>query len=118
MDKSKQVGFFIAKKEAVMKNIMILLIVSLLCIVPKISNSCTTFCLDKGGHLVFGKNFGWIQNDGLVFVNKRGVLKIARSEITLDDEQKLTKSEKVLYKRLFNILKVWRNFFLTDNENF
>jgi len=46
------------------------------------------------------------------------VLKIARSEITLDDEQKLTKSEKVLYKRLFNILKVWRNFFLTDNENF
>ena len=52
---------------------------ALLCIAPKTSNSCTTFCLDKGGNLVFGKNFGWIQNDGLVFVNKRGVLKTARS---------------------------------------
>jgi choloylglycine hydrolase len=63
-----------------MKNIIILLMGALLCIAPKTSNSCTTFCLDKGGHLVFGKNFGWIQNDGLVFVNKRGVVKTARSD--------------------------------------
>ncbi len=66
-------------REEAMKNIIILLIGSLLCSAPKISSSCTTFCLDKGGHLVFGKNFGWIQNDGLVFVNKRGVVKTARS---------------------------------------
>ena len=63
-----------------MKNRIILLVVFFLCIVPKIGHSCTTFCLDKGGHLIFGKNFGWIQNDGLVFVNKRGVLKTARSD--------------------------------------
>ena len=63
-----------------MKNIIILFIVCFLSIVPEISHSCTTFCLDKGGHLIFGKNFGWIQNDGLVFVNKRGVIKTARSD--------------------------------------
>ncbi|MFX1356512.1 MAG: hypothetical protein ACFFA8_04435 [Promethearchaeota archaeon] len=44
------------------------------------------------------------------------VLKLAKSDLTLDDERKLTKSEKVLYARLFNIIKVWRNFFLGDNE--
>jgi len=68
-----------------MKNIIILLIVSLLCSAPKIGHSCTTFCLDKGGHLVFGKNLGWIQNDGLVFVNKRGVLKTAMSDGKVDN---------------------------------
>jgi choloylglycine hydrolase len=51
----------------------------LIALIPQTSHSCTTFCLDKGGNLVFGKNFGWIQNDGLVFVNKRGVLKTAKS---------------------------------------
>ena len=45
--------------------------------IPQVSQPCTTFCLDKGGQLVFGKNYGWTQNDGLVFVNKRGVLKTA-----------------------------------------
>jgi len=44
------------------------------------------------------------------------VLKLARSEITLEDERRLTKSEKVLYERLFNIIYVWRDFFLGYNE--
>ena len=67
-------GIFIAGKGDIMKKIIIVLIISLLCITPKISSSCTTFCLDKGGNLVFGKSFGWIQSDGLVFVNKRSIL--------------------------------------------
>ncbi|MFX0057681.1 MAG: hypothetical protein ACFE85_04455 [Candidatus Hodarchaeota archaeon] len=44
------------------------------------------------------------------------VLKLARAELTLDDEQRLTTSEKILYARLFNLIKVWRKFFLTDNQ--
>ena len=56
------------------------LYVLLICLIPQVSQPCTTFCLDKGGHLVFGKNVDWIQNDGLVFVNKRGVLKTAMSD--------------------------------------
>ena len=62
-----------------MKNLITLLIVSLLFIVPKIGYPCSSFCLDKGEHLVFGKNLDWIQDDGFVFVNKRGVLKTAMS---------------------------------------
>jgi choloylglycine hydrolase len=73
------VGFLIGRREEVMKKIIIVLIVSFFCIAPKISKSCTTFCIDEGRYLVLGKNFGWIQNDGLLFVNKRGVLKTAKS---------------------------------------
>ncbi len=62
-----------------MKNLITLLIVSLLFIVPKIGYPCSTFCLDKGEHLLVGKNVDWIQGDGFVFINKRGVLKTAMS---------------------------------------
>jgi choloylglycine hydrolase len=68
-----------------MKNIIILLITFLLCIAPKISNSCTTFCLDKGEDLVFGKNVDWMQANGFVFINKRGVLKTAISTEKVDN---------------------------------
>ena len=48
----------------------------LLSLTPQSSHSCTTFCLDKGDQLVFGKNQDSIDN-GLMIVNKRGVLKTA-----------------------------------------
>ena len=38
---------------------------------------CTTFCLDNGKSLVFGKNYDWGVGVGLVVVNKRGVAKTA-----------------------------------------
>ena len=38
---------------------------------------CTTFCLDSGKSLVFGKNYDWGVGVGLVVVNKRGVAKTA-----------------------------------------
>jgi choloylglycine hydrolase len=68
-----------------MKNLITLLIISLLFIVPKIGYPCSSFCLDKGEHLVFGKNLDWIKDDGFVFINKRGVLKTAMSEEKVDN---------------------------------
>jgi len=38
---------------------------------------CTTFCLDGGKSLVFGKNYDWGVEVGMVVVNKRGVAKTA-----------------------------------------
>lgn len=42
--------------------------------------ACTTFCLKNKSEVLFGKNYDWMIGDGLVFVNKRGVEKIAMSE--------------------------------------
>ena len=41
------------------------------------ADACTTFCLRKGSTAVFGKNYDWHFDDGLVLVNKRGVAKSA-----------------------------------------
>jgi penicillin V acylase-like amidase (Ntn superfamily) len=78
-------GVFIFKREEVMMNVITLLIVALLFIVPKIGYPCSTFCLDKGEHLVFGKNLDWIQDNGFVFINKRGVLKTAMLAWNVDN---------------------------------
>ncbi|MCI0451578.1 MAG: linear amide C-N hydrolase [Candidatus Latescibacteria bacterium] len=44
------------------------------------ARACTTFCFEAGGTLVFGKNYDWSVDDGLVIVNKRGVAKTAFTE--------------------------------------
>jgi choloylglycine hydrolase len=41
------------------------------------AGACTTFCLHKGPTAVFGKNYDWHFDDGLVLINKRGVAKTA-----------------------------------------
>ncbi len=41
------------------------------------SLACTSFCLQEGDGLVFGRNFDWHLEHGLVIVNKRGVAKRA-----------------------------------------
>ena len=41
------------------------------------------------------------------------MLRLARSELSVDDERKLTNSEKLLYKKLNKLIKVWRAFFLS-----
>jgi len=53
------------------------LCILLIFLVLRASQSCTTFCLDKGDQLVFGKNQDSIDS-GLMIVNKRGVLKTAK----------------------------------------
>ncbi len=44
------------------------------------SRACTTFCFERGDTRVFGKNYDWDVEDGLVVVNKRGVTKTAFTE--------------------------------------
>ena len=41
------------------------------------------------------------------------ILKLGKAEISLEDENRLTESEKLLYKDLFNLIKIWRDFFLS-----
>ncbi len=39
--------------------------------------SCTTFCIHTSDELVFGRNYDWSIGDGIVFVNKKDVVKTA-----------------------------------------
>jgi len=41
------------------------------------AHACTTFCFERNGTHVFGKNYDWSVEDGLIIVNKRGVSKTA-----------------------------------------
>lgn len=50
-------------------------------------SACTTFCVESGGTLVFGKNYDWSADAGLFVINKRGVLK--ESEPASADEPTL-----------------------------
>lgn len=40
------------------------------------------------------------------------LLRLSKAELSLDDEKRLTLSEKILYKELYTVIKVWRDFFL------
>ena len=40
------------------------------------------------------------------------LLKLARTNLSLNDERKLTTSEKIIFSKIFNIIKAWRTFFL------
>lgn len=40
------------------------------------------------------------------------VIKLANSEFSLEDENKLTLSERILVDNILNIIKTWRNYFL------
>ncbi len=42
------------------------------------------------------------------------LLKLAKAELSLEDERKLTISEKLIYKYIYNLIKTWRDFFLTN----
>ncbi len=46
-------------------------------VVPAAAQACTSFCLDNGNHCVFGMNQDNRIDAGLLFVNKRNVLKTA-----------------------------------------
>jgi hypothetical protein len=65
--------------SVVLKTLMRSLVISIFLIffVPQISQPCTPFFLNHNGHTVFGKNFDWHIERGLVFINKRGVSKPA-----------------------------------------
>ena len=39
------------------------------------------------------------------------LLKLSMTELSLEDERLLTNSEKLLYNSLFDLIKIWRDFF-------
>lgn len=41
------------------------------------AEACTTFCLRDGGRILFGKNYDWQVEDGLLVVNQRGLARTA-----------------------------------------
>ena len=43
------------------------------------------------------------------------LIKLAKTDLSLDDERRLTISEKKLFDILFNLIKKWRNFFINNN---
>lgn len=47
----------------------------LLCIVAEVTLACTTFVIDKDGHIVFGRNYDWVSGAGIVHTNQRGLFK-------------------------------------------
>jgi choloylglycine hydrolase len=61
-----------------MTRMLLIAIAALVCVAPP-SHACTTFCF-VGDHVIFGKNYDWNVDTGLVIVNKRGVVKQAMVE--------------------------------------
>ncbi len=39
------------------------------------------------------------------------LLKLSMAKLSLDDERRLTNSEKLLYTYLYNLIKIWRDFY-------
>jgi len=39
------------------------------------------------------------------------LLKLSMTELSLEDERRLTNSEKMFYNYLYNLIKIWRDFF-------
>ena len=57
--------------------LFVVIILVLPVLLPIDANACTTFCLSKNGEVLFGKNYDWNIDYGMVFVNKRTVKKTA-----------------------------------------
>ena len=55
-----------------MKRILVFL---LLCLAVKDIVACTTFCINKNGQIVFGRNYDWVSGAGIVNTNQRGLFK-------------------------------------------
>ena len=51
----------------------------LLCFLYQPVLACTTFCINKNGHIVFGRNYDWVTGAGIVNTNKRGLFKTSMS---------------------------------------
>jgi len=55
----------------------IILSVVFMCLWPQLGHPCSTFLIDDDSGPVYGKNYDWMVDDGLVVVNKRNVSKKA-----------------------------------------
>ncbi len=55
-----------------MKKILVLFLLSL---AAKDMIACTTFCINKNGQIVFGRNYDWVTGAGIANTNQRGLFK-------------------------------------------
>jgi penicillin V acylase-like amidase (Ntn superfamily) len=55
------------------------LFLSLCCFASPLLFACTTFCINKNGQIVFGRNYDWITGAGIVNTNQRGLVKSSMS---------------------------------------
>src|SRR5690349_1392961 len=46
-----------------------------LCTIVKLAIACTTFVINKDGHIVFGRNYDWVSGAGIAYTNQRGLFK-------------------------------------------
>ena len=68
-----------------MYRIIFAIILFLMCATTAIdASACTTFFLKQDGHQVFGRNYDWDIEEGLIIANKRGMFKrsYVRAEVT------------------------------------
>src|SRR6266480_4947928 len=61
--------------------------------------ACTTFCLKNKNEVLFGKNYDWMIGDGLIFVNKRGLAKMAGSEDSPNPAKWISKYGSVTFNQ-------------------
>ncbi len=47
----------------------------LFCFFGQLIFACTTFCINKNGHIVFGRNYDWVTGAGIVHTNQRSMFK-------------------------------------------
>lgn len=52
-----------------------ILVLFLICFAGTNIFACTTFCINKNGQIVFGRNYDWITGAGMVCSNQRGLFK-------------------------------------------
>ena len=75
-DACRSCALFLVLMNAKLYPVFLLCIVAL-CVFPQEGLACSTFCLDAENGPIFGKNYDWRVEDGLIVVNKRNVAKIA-----------------------------------------
>jgi choloylglycine hydrolase len=72
-----------------------------------IQGACTSFCLDNGGHAVFGTNYDNQIWEGALFVNKRGVTKTGWEASTTDKYAQWTAKYGSVTFNLAGIQMAW-----------
>src|SRR5689334_3101791 len=55
------------------------LLLPLCCLFSLAISACTTFCINKNGQIVFGRNYDWVTGAGIVNTNQRGLFKTSMS---------------------------------------
>ena len=79
------------------------------------AQACTTFCVNPGGQTIVGTNFDFIEGNGYIFTNKKGVSNF----FTHKQEVKhgLLLSDSFMKKAIINKQKSLRAFVHSNRKN-